>query len=337
MAPTWSTPLSLVSLLVCGAALVHAGTRLSRVVDRLADRLGMGEAIAGAVLLGATTSLSGLTASVVAAGSGEADLAVSNSVGGIAAQTTFLVVADLLHRGVNLEHAAASLPNVLQSTVLVALIGTVLLAAGSPDVTVAGVHPTTIVLPVAYLYGLSLVRAARRAPMWTPERTPETVEDVPDQAARAASLRRLWTSFAVLAALTASAGWVVAVAGLSLADRTGLSASFVGAIVTAVVTSLPELVTAMAAVRIGALTLAVGDIIGGNTFDVLFVAAADVAYRSGSVYHAIGPDTVFVLALAVLLTAVLGAGLVTRDRRGVGFEGVAILVIYGLGVAMLAS
>ena len=84
--------------------------------------------------------------------------------------------------------------------------------------------------------------------------------------------------------------------------------------------------------RIGALTLAVGDIVGGNTFDVLFVAVADLLYRPGSVYHSIGERTTFLLALTVVLTAVLAAGLVHRSRKGIGFEGIGILVIYALGV-----
>ncbi|MCD9622857.1 hypothetical protein [Rhabdothermincola salaria] len=74
---------------------------------------------------------------------------------------------------------------------------------------------------------------------------------------------------------------------------------------------------------------------GGNTFDILFVAVADVLYRGGSVYHAIDAQTAFLLALTVLLTAVLGAGLVHRGKRGIGFEGIGILVLYALGVVSL--
>ena len=72
-----------------------------------------------------------------------------------------------------------------------------------------------------------------------------------------------------------------------------MSGSLVGGLFTSVVTSLPELVTVLAAVRVGALTLAVGDIVGGNTFDVLFLAAADLAYTEGSLYAAIDQRTVY--------------------------------------------
>jgi cation:H+ antiporter len=105
-----------------------------------------------------------------------------------------------------------------------------------------------------------------------------------------------------------------------------------------VATSLPELVTTVAAVRQGALTLAVGGIIGGNTFDVLFLVAADVAYREGSIYHAISAQPLFIISLTILLTAILLMGLIRRERRGfanIGFESVAVLVLYLAGMATL--
>ncbi|WP_218007328.1 sodium:calcium antiporter [Nocardia otitidiscaviarum] len=321
----------------CGLVLLTAGVRFTRIVDEIADRTGIGEALAGAVLLGATTSLPGLVTSIAGAAAGDAGFAMSNALGGIAAQTTFLAVADLAYRRVNLEHAAASVPNMVQSMTLIALIGVVLAAAAGPDVTGWVVHPATPLLLAVYGYGLLLVRRSSERPMWRPLTTEDTVADEPGDTARPESNRRLWIEFAVLAAAVAGTGWVIAHSGLALADRTGLSGSLVGGLFTSVITSLPELVTVLAAVRIGAVTLAVADIIGGNTFDVLFVAAADLAYRGGSIYHAADRSAIFVTALAVLLTATLAAGLLGRERRHIGFEGVAILVFYGLGVASLVA
>ena len=60
------------------------GTRMARIADSLADLTGLGEAVFGAVLLGASTSISGIIVSVTVASAGKADLAVSNAVGGIA-------------------------------------------------------------------------------------------------------------------------------------------------------------------------------------------------------------------------------------------------------------
>lgn len=263
-------------------AILLVGTRLSAVADVLADRTGLGEAVVGAVLLGAATSLSGIVASVTAAADGRAELAVGNAVGGIAAQTVFLVAADVAYRRANLEHAAASPANLAQGALLVTLLAVPLLASSGPDVTVVGVHPATPLLVAGYLFGLSIISRAQTEPMWGPRRTAETQDeeaeaDQGDEKER--GLAGLWVRFGLFAAAIGAAGWVVARTGANIAEQTGLTDAVVGAFLTAVVTSLPELVTSVAAVRRGALTLAVGGIIGGNAFDTILLAFSDVAYR----------------------------------------------------------
>jgi len=95
----------------------------------------------------------------------------------------------------------------------------------------------------------------------------------------------LWRIFGLMAAVTAVAGYAVGQTSVALVATTGLSETAVGTLFTAVANSLPELVTAIAAVRMGAVNLAVGDIIGGNAFEVLFLAAGDLFYTPGSLYH----------------------------------------------------
>lgn len=338
IAGTWPLGAAIAAFVVAAGVITAVGVRLAGTVDVLADRTGIGEAIAGATLLGATTSLAGLVVSVTAALDDNASLAISNSVGGIAAQTSFIVAADLAYRPANLEHAAASVTNVFSAFLLVILLAIVLIGVTSPPWTVLGVHPVTVALIAAYVAGLRLARDVGREEMWEPRETEQTVLDEPDATLeRDTSTVRLWIRFALLAMAIALAGWVVGRSGLSLIAATGISSTIVGTFLTSIVTSLPELVTAVAAVRAGALTLAIGGIIGGNAFDVLFVAGADIAYREGSLYGAATDPDVFVIAWTLLLVGIAGAGLVRRQQRGIGFEGVAILVLYALGAVVLAS
>jgi cation:H+ antiporter len=125
-----------------------------------------------------------------------------------------------------------------------------------------------------------------------------------------------------------------------IADRANLSQTIVGVLLTAISTSIPELVTSIAAVRRGALTLAVSGIIGGNAFDTLFTAASDIAYRDGSIYHAMPEDSVFWAALTLLMSGVLMMGLIRRERHGIGqigTESMVIMVLYLLGVVLLLA
>jgi len=330
-------PAAGVSFLLAAAVIGVVGTRLAGVVDQIADRTGIGEAVAGAVLMGGATSLPGLVVSVVAAAEGNASLAVGNAVGGIAVQTTFIVVADLAYRRENLEHAAASLGNIFNCLLLLVLLAVVVVGASVPDVAVLGVSPVTALLIFLYLYGTVLVGRVEREPMWKPKVTSETRQDTPDPAATEASLRRMLGRFAILAVAVGGAGYLVARSGLSLVEETGVSGTVVGTFATSIATSLPELVTSIAAVRAGALTLAVGGIVGGNAFDLLFIAAADIAYRPGAVYTALTDADVFVLGWAMLLVGILGAGLVRREREGIGFEGVGVLLTYVLGLVVVTQ
>ena len=181
MLQSLSTPLLLGAFAAAAAVVLVVSIRMTGLADRIADRAGLGEAIVGGVVLGGATSLSGLTVSVSAAWSGDASLAFANGVGGIAAQTAFLVAADVAFRRGNLEHAAAEPANLFQAAMLVVLLGLPMLAYASPAVAFWGVHPVSPVMFAAYVMGLRYARQVREDPMWSPVRTRETRADEPDE------------------------------------------------------------------------------------------------------------------------------------------------------------
>ena len=131
-----SLPLPWLGALFIASALLIAyfGSKMAAIADVLADRTGLGEALIGAVLLGAGTSISGIVTSITTAASGAPELAVSNAMGGIAAQTMFLALADIFYRKVNLEHAGASTVNLGQATVLIILSVMPIMAYAAPQV-----------------------------------------------------------------------------------------------------------------------------------------------------------------------------------------------------------
>lgn len=342
----WPLLPSTLALAAMAGVIVVAGVRLTRIADTLAERTGLGDAVGGALLLGAVTSLPGNVTVVTGALGGDAGFALANPLGGIALQTVWLAIADLVYRRANLEHAAASLQNVLQAVLLSAMLAVPVLAYATPTLTLGWIHPLTLLIPALYGYGLVLLRQMRRDPMWEPTRTAQTADadaaddtdaeepngSAPDDTPSAA---RLWAGLAGLGLLVGAAGWVVGRAGLSVVAATGLDGGVVGFTLTTGVSSLPELVVLVTAVRLGHLTLGVGNIIGGNVFDMLMIAVADVAYLRGSLYSDAGPTGLVLLGGTLLMSATLSAGLVMRERRWIGFEGVSIPLIY-VGVIALA-
>jgi cation:H+ antiporter len=252
-------------------------------------------------------------------------------VGGITVQTFFLAIADLSFRRTNLEHAAASAANLMQAVLLIALLCLPLIIMHMPALTVWGVHPVSPMMLVGYVFGVRLVAGTKRHPMWRPRQTPQTVEDKPAAQAQQANLLKLFVTFSVCALILCVSGYLVARSGSAISSRTGLSETAVGAYFTAISTSLPELVTSVAAVRAGALTLAVGGILGGNAFDTLFLAVSDVAYRQGSIYHAVDIQQRLLMLVAILMTAIIVMGLLGRQKKGIaniGMESFLIILIY---------
>lgn len=335
---TWSLPVSLAVFLSGALLTALLGIRLSRAGDALADRTGMGEALFGAVLFGGMISLSGIVMTATAASDGHASLAYSNAVGGVAAQILALAIADLVYQGANLEHAAASMPNAMTAVVLSCLLCVVLLASQAPALTFAGVNVFSVVLVGVYLFGLHLVRSTGLDPQWEAKRTRDTVLDEPRPRSDR-STRSLWLDFVVSGLVVAGSGWAIARAAEAIVERAGLDASLVGAVFMGAVNAVPETVTAIAAVRTGAVTLAVGGVLGGNAFDVLNVAIGDAFYRGGSLYHAADRDDLAVTITSLLMTLIVLAGMLRREREGpfgVGFEGVSLLVVYAAMVTIAA-
>jgi cation:H+ antiporter len=215
-----------VALFLASAVLIAIfGIRMTYLARDLAAETGLGEAFMGAVFIGATTSLSGIFASATAAWHGEASLAISNSLGGIAAQTLFLVMGDMLYRKANLEFAAASVENMMMSVQLMLLLCILLIAFTLPGAGGLWVHPASVLLVAAYLFTLKLLLDTHRKPMWLPRMSRGTVRESPQPQRTRATRTRLILDFSVCAGAVALAGWLIANSGMAIVERTDLWAT----------------------------------------------------------------------------------------------------------------
>ncbi|XWK89893.1 MAG: sodium:calcium antiporter [Phormidium sp.] len=321
--------ISIVLFIVSAAVIVVSGTFIAGIADRLAQKTKLGQALMGALFLGFSTSLPGIVTSVTAALGNYPVLALSNALGDIAVQTAFLGIADITYLEANLEYAAASAATLTQGSLLIVLLTIPLLATAYPLINFWGIHPASIGLVVTYIFGLRLVSSAYSSPMWKTQ-DPENIETLIEEKDNS-SIIKLWVYFILLAAVLAVAGYVVEQAGVTIANSTNLSENAVGSLFTAICTSLPELVTTIAAVQRRAFTLAVSGVLGGNSFDVLVLALCDLADHKGSIYHALTEHQVFLLALTILMTAILLLGLLRREKHGIGnigFESFLLLLLY---------
>lgn len=301
---------------VAAAAVWWAGSRLTRYADDISRITGLGQAVIGMLLLGGITSLPEIAVSVTAAASGSSDLGVSNLLGGVALQVVILSVGDAMMRRHTLTSRAAKPDTMLQAVFSCLLLLMVAAAILLGDVAVFGVGLwSTGLLVVGVAMFWTIARNVDRE-SWTPAPTLR-----PDRAAQhedadaTNSLARAVTMTVAMGLVVLVAGYFLARTGETLAEQTGLGRSFVGAMLVSFATSLPEITTVIAAVRIRRYTMAFGDIFGTNIFDLMLIFLIDLVFRGPPVLATQGTFAVFAAVLGIAVTLLYVAGLLARRDK----------------------
>lgn len=345
--PFWADLLVFVG---SAATIWIAGIFLSNNTDVLADRLHLGQALGGLILLAVATNLPEIAITYTAASRGQLDVAVSNILGGIAIQTVVLVAIDAF--GVRerraLTYQAASLALVIEGAVVLAVLTAVVMGTQLPRSAIRfRLTPDVLLITAIWIIGLVLnQRAARSLPWSNSGEAPDSQKEprghsrqtkAAEATRRGVSTARVAAVFAVAALATLVAGALAEESGTSAADHVGLSGVLFGATVLAAATALPELSTGLTAARQGDYKLAFGDIFGGNAFlPVLFLLAVLVSGKP--VLPNAHSSDIYLTGLGALLTAVYMGGLVfrpTKQHARLGLDSIAVLVLYGVGVVGL--
>jgi cation:H+ antiporter len=138
-----------------------------------------------------------------------------------------------------------------------------------------------------------------------------------------------WVIFLLSGVVVVLAGVRLAHDGDIIAERTGLGKAWVGAILVATATSLPELATDFAAVRQGEPSLAVGDLFGSSMANMAILAGADLVLRRRRILARIAVNQTLVGLLAICVTAIAAAGVLTDGEFSLLGIGWAPFVIFG--------
>jgi cation:H+ antiporter len=326
-----------------------AGMSLSSTTDELDNRLGLGAALGGMVLLAIAGSLPEIAITVTAASQGHLGLAAGNLIGGIAIQTMVLVVCDAAASGDRpLTYLVGSLVPVVEGLVVVFVVGEVLLGSLLPASDRIGpVSPASIAIVVTWLGLLWVLNHVQRNPRWEVV-MPGSRPGRPDRSVRSERhpkrhegrpLAVVVAIFAAGCAVTLLGGVVLETGGNVLADRAGVNGVIFGATVLALATALPELSSGIAAVRVGDHQLATGDIFGGNAFQVcLFLVADLVAGRP--VLPTAGILNSWLGGLGIVLTVIYVIGVIVRPRwclLRLGIDSILVVIVFALGIFGLAT
>ncbi len=320
----------------CLVLIGLAGPQLSRSADVIADKTGLSGNWIGLILVATVTSLPelavGASAVTLAAA---ADIAVGNVLGSCVFNLTFLVVLDFLLRGESV-YRRVGLGHVLSAGLGVVLIGfvglNILMHGQGASFAIGHVGVFTPIVLVLYVVGMRAVFNYERANLV--QATEAAASRYPDMSLRGAMLR-----YGVAAAVIVVAGIWLPFVAIDLARVMGWSTSFVGTLFVAAVTTVPELVVSVAAIRLGAVDMAMATLLGSNLFNIVILGLDDILYLPGPILSHVSPVHAVSAMSAVIMSGIVMVGLVyrpvTRLFLSVGWISLGLFVMYLLNSYVL--
>jgi cation:H+ antiporter len=320
---------------LCTVVIVYCGSRLSQYGDVIAEKTGMGHTWIGVVLMASVTSLPELIAAISAVAVYDLpNIAVGGLLGSCMFNLLILAALDIGRRQAPLSSL------VHQGQVLTAAFGIILLGLTGGGIMEASAIPsigwiaaTSFLLLAIYLLAMRLVFRYEK------KRVSEMVSAAAmelryDHVSSTTAYRR-FAAFAVIIVIAAT--YLPHIAdGIALA--TGLGRTFVGSILVAVATSLPEVIVSHAALRIDAPDLAVGNMLGSNLFNIAILAIADIAFLRGSIFSHVSSTQALTAIAAMVMTATLMVALVYRPKHKLLFvtwESLGIFLVYAVTTVFL--
>jgi cation:H+ antiporter len=331
-----------VKFAICLAVILVAGTKLSKYGDAIAEKTGLGRIWVGVVLLAAITSLPELATGISSVALvGKPDLTLGDLFGSNLINLVVIAIIDVFYtRGPVLHYLGTGI-------VLAAVLSTLLIAVAATSIYVAqNVAPlgifgyiglySPILLCLFLLAQYMLFRFQRTQQGQSPNNGSVTADY------ESISLRQVSTFFGIAALATIGAGIWLGFIGNELSEVTGLKASFVGTLFLAICTSAPEIVVSISALRLGALEMAVGNVIGSNLFNMgVIIFVDDLFYTTGPILSYASIDHIGTALFAILMSCVVIIGLIYRPRFWpriwVGIDAAALILLYLGAVFVLYS
>lgn len=282
--------------------------------SKIADRFGIPQLVIGLTIVAMGTSAPEAAVSVTSALKGSAGITIGNVVGSNIMNVLLILGLTALIRSITVKKSTIryEIPFTIGITVLLAVLGLT-------DNTVSRLDGVILwVLMIVYL--VYLLRMAKKGQ--------DVLEDVPELTGKDTLLRMI-LSILIGGALIVWGADVTVNAATELATIFGMSDRLIGLTIVAFGTSLPELVTSVTAAVKGKADIAVGNIVGSNIFNILFVVGT-AALITPVVYSAnfLVDSVVAVATMVLLLICVLPKKKLGRLGGLVMLAGYAAYFIY---------
>jgi cation:H+ antiporter len=295
----------------CVAVIFFSGRAVAKYGDIIAIRTGLGRVWIGVVLLALVTSLPELFTGISAVTLvGAPDLTIGNLFGANAFNLFNLALLDIAYRYGSLFSMASPVQRLTGwfSMVLAAIAGvSIFISSRFFDLGLGWIGWYTPVIIILYLFFMwRIFRSQQRQPA-------RPLIEQPDY--EGATMSRVYLYFITASVLIIGAGTWLAVIGEEIATVTGLGESFIGTLLIGFSTTLPEITVSFAALRLGAVDMAVANMIGSNLFNMAIIPIDDLFYTQGPVLASVSTSNLFTAGIVILMTGVFIAGLHFKPRR----------------------
>ena len=327
-----------IEFIICAGLIIWAATLLSKYGDVLADKTGLGRAWVGAILIAGVTSLPELASGISAvAWLNQPNLAAGAVLGSCLFNLALIAMMDLAYQPGRIL-AKAHDGHILSSGLGILLLGMVavgvLVGAQYSGVGIPGFSLLSLLILIIYAIGGRLISTVEQARQ----------TEVLDQEAQAGnyahiSTRKAWLVFIFSAISVVGLGIWLSFIGDRIATTTGLSASFVGSLFLATSTSLPEIASSLAAIRIGAIDMAIANVLGSNLFNIAILSVYDMADGRANFWTSLTNANGFTAVMAMMMTGVVIVSLMVRmsPKRltRISWDGFTLIVMYLGAMVML--
>jgi cation:H+ antiporter len=295
----------------CVLVIFFSGRAVAKYGDIIAIRTGLGRVWIGVVLLALVTSLPELFTGISSVTLvGAPDLTVGNLFGANAFNLFNLALLDITYRYGSLFGMVSPVQRLTGwfSMVLAAVAAiSIFISRYFFDMGLGWIGWYTPVIILLYLFFMwRIFRSQQRQPA-------RPLIEQPDYGG--ATMSRVYLYFVISSVLIIGAGTWLAIIGDEIAAVTGWGESFVGSLLIGFSTTLPEITVSFTAMRLGAVDMAVANMIGSNLFNMAIIPIDDLLYAPGPLLNAVSTSHLITAGAVILMTGVFIAGLHFRPRR----------------------
>ena len=323
------------AFIICTAAIIYSGSRLCRYGDIIAEKTGLGRTWVGLIMLASITSLPELITGISAVTIIDVpNIAIGDVLGSCVFNMLIYAALDVMYRPVPLSTKAHQ-GNILSAGFSILLLSFVSfsLILGNQAGALGWIGLYSLIIMVMYFIAVRLFffYEKRQFSLYVKERAVELrYKDIPMKTAH--------VNYVINGSIIVIAAVFLPKIGEGLAINTGLGNTFVGNIFIALSTSLPEVVVSIAALKIDAVDLAIGNLFGSNMFNLFILVIDDILFIKGPILSFVDSNHIISALSAIAMIAIAIIGLTYRASKKplfLAWDSLGIILIYVVNLMSL--